>query len=129
MSDLTNKASQSVIVLHQLIEAVFHGDGSRVSELMTHFADDFLMVTPTGKSLVLADVEDLFGRLTGARQGMTITIEQCRVISQRADEVVIQYHELQQQLDNCSHRISLAVIDCSDQPPRWRYLQETMVIN
>lgn len=129
MSDLTNKASQSVIVLHQLIEAVFHGDGSKVSELMTHFVDDFLMVTPTGKSLVLADVEDLFGRLTGARQGMTITIEQCRVISQRADEVVIQYHELQQQQNNHSHRISLAVINCATQPPSWRYLQETMVTN
>ncbi len=129
MTDLTEKATQSVIVLHQLIEAVFHGDGSQITELLTHFADDFVMVTPSGKSLALADVEALFGRLTGARQGMTITIEQCSVISQRADEVVIQYHELQQQQDNHSHRISLAVIDCANQPPRWRYLQETMVAN
>lgn len=129
MIDLTNKASQSVIVLHQLIEAVFHGDGSKTAELLTHFADDFVMVTPTGKSLALADVGDLFNRLTGARQGMTISIEQFNVISQRGDEVVIQYHELQQQQNNHSHRISLALINCATQPPSWRYLQETMVTN
>lgn len=129
MTDLTDKASQSVIVLHQLIEAVFHGDGSQLTELLTHFDDDFMMVTPAGKTLALAEVEALFGRLTGARQGMTIAIEQCKVISQRGDEVVIQYHELQQQQGNHTHRISLAVINCATQPPRWRYLQETMVTN
>lgn len=129
MIDLTGKASQSVIVLHQLIEAVFHGDGSQKAELLRHFADDFVMVTPTGKNLALADVAALFDRLTGARQGMAITIEQCNVISQRGDEVIIQYHELQLQQDTHSHRISLAVINCATQPPRWRYLQETMVTN
>lgn len=129
MSALTEKARESIIVLHQLIEKVFHGDGSFVPELLRHFEPDFVMVAPSGKSLSMDEVTALFTRLVGERQGVAITIEHCKVISQLGQEVVIQYHELQQQGDNHTHRISLAVIDCGSAPPRWRYLQETMVVS
>ncbi|KMV69579.1 hypothetical protein WB66_14935 [bacteria symbiont BFo1 of Frankliniella occidentalis] len=127
MSGLAEQASRSVIVLHELIAEVFHGDGSKVPELLAHFAPEFTMVTPGGKMLALADVAALFTRLTGGRQGVVIRIEQCQIISQSEQDVVIHYHELQQQGDVHTHRISLAVIDCSATSPRWRYLQETMV--
>lgn len=129
MSALTEKARESIIVLHQLIEKVFHGDGSFIPELLRHFEPDFVMVTPGGKSLSMEEVAALFTRLVGGRQGVAITIEHCKVISQFGEEVAIQYHELQQQGDIHTHRISLAVIDCGCTPPRWRYLQETMVTN
>lgn len=127
MSGLAEQASRSVMVLHELIAEVFHGDGNKVPQLLGHFSPEFTMVTPGGKTLPLAEVAALFTRLTGARQGVVITIEQCRIITQSGQEAVIQYHELQQQGDIHTHRISLAVIDCSATPPRWRYLQETMV--
>ncbi|ADP11947.1 conserved uncharacterized protein [Erwinia sp. Ejp617] len=67
--------------------------------------------------------------MAGERKGVVITIERCQLIAQFDQQAVIQYHELQQQGDNCTARISLAVIDCARNPPRWRYLQETMVVN
>ncbi|MTD26833.1 hypothetical protein [Erwinia sorbitola] len=129
MSELNEKARESVIVLHQIIEKVFHGDGSYVPELLRHFSSDFTMITPGGKSMPLDEVAALFTRLTGGRQGVAITIEQCKVIARFGEEVAIQYHELQQQGENHTHRIALAVIDCGSTPPRWRYLQETMVVS
>lgn len=127
MSVLNEKARESVVVLHQLIEKVFHGDGRFVPELLGHFDPDFVMVAPDGKNLSMEAVAALFQRLVGGRKEMTITIEHCRVISRFGQEVAIQYHEIQRQGDNHTHRISLAVIDCGCIPPRWRYLQETMV--
>lgn len=127
MTDIFQRASDSVIVLHQLIEAVFHGDGSRMADLLSHFDAGFEMVTPAGRSLLMPDVAALFTELTGARQGMTITISQCKAIAQLGSEVIVQYRELQEMAGTSNDRISLAVIDCATQPPRWRYLQETRV--
>ena len=127
MSELTEQACHSVRVVHELIAAVFNGNGSQVPPLLSHFAPEFTMVTPAGKTLPLADVATLFTRLTGARQGVVIAIEQCQIIAELGQSVVIQYHELQHQGEVHTHRISLAVIDCGATPPRWRYLQETMV--
>ena len=127
MTDLAQRASHSVVVLHQQIEALFHGDGSQLATMLDHFNEDFEMVTPGGKRLALTDVAALFEQLTGTRQGMTITIEQCNVITQAGDEVVIQYRERQEMQGKETNRISLAVINCATQPPRWRYLQETMI--
>lgn len=129
MSTVDQQAIDSVIVLHQLIEQVFHGDEGQLPALIAHFDPAFEMITPAGKTLSLMDVNALFARLTGARKGVRIAIEGCNVITRAGDEVVIQYHELQQAADLDTHRISLAVIDCSTQPPRWRYLQETMITN
>lgn len=129
MSALSQRAIDSVVVLHQLIEKVFHGDASFVPELLRHFEPDFVMVTPSGNSLSMEEVTSLFIRLVGGRLDVAITIEHCKLISQFGQEVAIQYHELQRQGDTHTHRISLAVIDCGCTPPRWRYLQETMVVN
>lgn len=128
MSELTAQASNSVIVLHEIIADVFNGDGSKIPQLLGHFAPEFTMVTPAGKALPLDEVAALFTRLAGERKGVAIAIEQCQLIAQCDQLAVIQYHELQQQGDNHTKRISLALIDCGCQPPRWRYLQETMAI-
>ncbi|WP_062748403.1 hypothetical protein [Erwinia persicina] len=129
MSTLTEKARESVLVLHEQIAAVFNGNESQLTPLLSHFDPDFVMVTPTGKSLAMPEVAALFARLVGGRQGLHITIEQCQTLAQFGQEVAIQYHERQQQGENHTHRISLAVINCGVEPPRWRYLQETMVTN
>lgn len=129
MSVLTEKARESVIVLHELIAAVFNGDSHQLPALLSHFEPDFVMITPAGKSVSMEEVAALFTRLIGGRKGVSITIEHCQTIAQFGQEVAIQYHEYQQQGDHHTHRISLAVLDCGCTPPRWRYLQETMVTN
>lgn len=129
MSELTEQASHSVIVLHEIITDVFNGDGSKIPQLLGHFAPEFTMITPAGKTLSLDEVAALFARLSGERKGVVITIERCQLIAQFGQQAVIQYHELQQQGDHCTDRVSLAVIDCACNPPRWHYLQETMVVN
>lgn len=128
MTTSIERASRSVIDLHVQIEALFNGDSSQLPELLSQFDDDFLMVTPTGKTLTFQEVASLFEQLTGARQGMTISIEQFRTIGQMGSEVVMQYVEHQVLQGKETRRISLAVIDCAHQPPRWRYLQETMTV-
>ncbi|NJC99113.1 hypothetical protein [Candidatus Erwinia dacicola] len=51
MSGLAEQASFSVIVLHELITEVFHGDGSKVPEPLGHFDPEFTMVTSAGKRI------------------------------------------------------------------------------
>ncbi|CAO97374.1 hypothetical protein [Erwinia tasmaniensis] len=129
MSELIDQASNSVIVLHQIIADVFNGDGSKIPQLLGHFSPEFTMVTPTGKMLSLDEVGALFAQLTGGRKGVAITIERCQLIARFGQRAVIQYHERQQQGNRCTDRIALAVIDCACNPPRWHYLQETMVVS
>lgn len=127
MNDLTQRASHSVVILHQQIEALFRGDSSQFPGILRHFDSDFVMVTPGGKNLALQDVATLFEQLTGARQGITILLDHVHVISQSGDDVVIQYLERQILQGKESQRISVAVVNCATERPRWRYLQETMI--
>ncbi|AIX50576.1 MULTISPECIES: hypothetical protein [Pantoea] len=130
MTSLAQEAKHSVVVLHQLIERIFnHADVSNdtMGLLLSHFHPDFRMVTPQGRQLNLNDVEDLFRRLCGQREGMRIATSEHAIISEQQKEVTIQYRELQILNGESHSRISLAVLDCTTENPRWRYLQETLV--
>lgn len=131
MTSLAQEAKHSVVVLHQLIERIFNQSGSTddsIELLLSHFHPDFTMVTPQGKQLDLNATEVLFRQLRGQREGMRIATSEHAIISQQSQEVTIQYRELQMMNGNNQSRISLAVLDCSTSIPRWRYLQETLVL-
>ncbi|MGG6110745.1 hypothetical protein QNH99_15790 [Pantoea allii] len=130
MTVFAQEAKHSVIVLHQLIEHIFnhrYASGDSFHLLLSHFHPDFRMVTPQGKQLNLNEVEDLFRRLQGAREGMRIATSEHVILSEHANEVTIQYRELQMMNGENKSRISLAILDCTTSVPRWRYLQETLV--
>ncbi|URL13029.1 hypothetical protein LVR30_12250 [Pantoea ananatis] len=130
MTLFAQEAKHSVVVLHQLIEHIFnHGrdGGDSFHLLLSHFHPDFKMVTPQGKQLNLDQVEDLFRRLQGAREGMRIATSEHVILSEHANEVTIQYRELQMMNGENKSRISLAILDFTTSVPRWRYLQETLV--
>jgi hypothetical protein len=131
MTSLAQEAKHSVVVLHQLIERIFNQSESTddsIELFLSHFHPDFKMVTPQGKQLDLNAVEVLFRQLRGQREGMRIATSEHAIISQQSHEVTIQYRELQMMNGNNQSRISLAVLDCTTSIPRWRYLQETLVL-
>ena len=131
MTSLALEAKHSVVVLHQLIERIFNQSDSTddsIELFLSHFHPDFKMVTPQGKQLDVNALEVLFRQLRGQREGMRIATSEHAIISQQSQEVTIQYRELQMMNGNNQSRISLAVLDCSTSIPRWRYLQETLVL-
>ncbi|MDE1188389.1 MAG: hypothetical protein PW844_18170 [Pantoea sp.] len=131
MTSLAQEAKHSVVVLHQLIERIFNqseGTDDSIELFLSHFHPDFKMVTPQGKQLDLNAMEVLFRQLRGQREGMRIATSEHAIISQQSQEVTIQYRELQMMNGNNQSRISLAVLDCTTSIPRWRYLQETLVL-
>jgi hypothetical protein len=131
MTSLAQEAKHSVVVLHQLIERIFNQSESTddsIELFLSHFHPDFKMVTPQGKQLDLNAVEVLFRQLRGQREGMRIATSEHAIISQQSQEVTIQYRELQMMNGNNQSRISLAVLDYTTSIPRWRYLQETLVL-
>ncbi|MBP2196875.1 hypothetical protein [Pantoea cypripedii] len=131
MTSLAQEAKHSVVVLHQLIERIFNqseGTDDSIELFLSHFHPDFKMVTPQGKQLDLNATEVLFRQLRGQREGMRIATSEHAIISQQSQEVTIQYRELQMMNGNNQSRISLAVLDCTTSIPRWRYLQETLVL-
>jgi hypothetical protein len=130
MTVLAQEAKHSVVVLHQLIERIFN----QVAEvddsfhlLLSHFHPEFRMVTPQGKQLDFNAVEALFRQLQGQREGMRIATSEHTIISQQANEITIQYRELQMMNGINKSRIALAILDCSTSIPRWRYLHETLI--
>ncbi|ADU68413.1 hypothetical protein [Pantoea sp. At-9b] len=131
MTSLAQEAKHSVVVLHQLIERIFNQSDSTddsIELFLSHFHPDFKMVTPQGKQLDVNALEVLFRQLRGQREGMRIATSEHAIISQQSKEVTIQYRELQMMNGTNQSRISLAVLDCSTSIPRWRYLQETLVL-
>ncbi len=131
MTSLAQEAKHSVVVLHQLIERIFNQSDSTddsIELFLAHFHPDFKMVTPQGKQLDFNATEVLFRQLRGQREGMRIATSEHAIISQQSKEVTIQYRELQMMNGTNQSRISLAVLDCSTSIPRWRYLQETLVL-
>ncbi len=130
MTVFAHEAKHSVVVLHQLIEHIFNhsrDSGDSFHLLLSHFHPDFQMVTPQGKMLNLNEVEELFRRLQGAREGMRIATSEHVILSEHANEVTIQYREVQMMNGENKSRISVAILDCSHLGARWRYLQETLV--
>jgi hypothetical protein len=131
MTSLAQEAKHSVVVLHQLIERIFNQSDSTddsIELFLSHFHPDFKMVTPQGKQLDVNALEVLFRQLRGQREGMRIATSEHAIISQQSKDVTIQYRELQMMNGTNQSRISLAVLDCSTSIPRWRYLQETLVL-
>ncbi|PHM39527.1 cytoplasmic protein [Xenorhabdus mauleonii] len=124
-------AYHSVFELSQWIEDVFTNQQQKGSEalekLLNSFTPDFAMITTAGQYVTLEQVKEMFNLNAGARAGLKIEIDECKVMTSNDEEVVLRYREKQTK-DGVSHnRWSMVIISCIDGYPRWRYLHETAI--
>ncbi|MGG4608970.1 hypothetical protein [Providencia sp. Me31A] len=130
MSQIMNKALQSVVDLHILIEDVFTGRNGQenLSLLLGCFDDNFKMVTIQGHCIGLDDVTKLFSQNIGAR---TLFTTRCmNQIPLREDNGYcwVQYQEKQQIGEVETLRTSVACIRVEADKCYWVYLHETPVL-
>ena len=94
------KALQSVIDLHILIENVFTGkDTHALTPLLASFDDAFAMVTIKGERIGLEQVNELFSQNIGTRPSLTITLSDIKPIFERGEYCWIQYQECMKPLN------------------------------
>lgn len=123
-------AHHSVKELHQWIEEVFTGRAgspSALEQLLGSFSPSFSMVTITGQTIGLAEVEALFRNHAGGRPGLQITIDACETLLLTENSVVCRYRETHRNADEVLSRWSVAIIDIVANKPLWRYLHETAI--
>ncbi len=122
---LIEKARQSVIDVHVLIEQVLGKDGGAMAELMNSFAPQFTMVTPKGVELSRAQTEAFFNANVGARAGLEIVLEDFRTVAVDGQTVTLRYTEVQHLNGQRGARLSVAVLRVTEAATQWLYLQET----
>ncbi|MBP6122965.1 MULTISPECIES: hypothetical protein [Providencia] len=122
-----NKAIQSVVDLHILIENVFTGSNGEESlkPLLSSFSDDFKMVTIQGNRIGLAEVTALFSQNVGKKPLLKITMHNITPLFESEDLCWIQYQEQQQTEGADTLRISVAGIKVENEECIWVYLHET----
>ncbi len=131
MNAKMNKALQSVIDLHILIEDVFTGNNKEESlnQLLESFDNDFKMVTISGMRIGLAEVTALFSQNRGGKPTLKITLQNITPLYKLENYCWIQYQE-QQQTDNTNTlRTSVVCIKVESERCDWVYLHETPVLN
>ena len=124
-------AHHSVVVLHDLIAAVFTGQDADVAcaQLLSHFAADFNMVTTAGTRVGAAEIGQLFHGGKGKRPGLTITVGDVVTLSVSGNEVWVQYQETHVLDGALTQRLSVAQIQAvSPDEWRWVYLHETPIV-
>lgn len=124
-----NKAVQSVIDVHTLIENIFTGNNleSDLSDLLAHFDDNFAMVTMNGDRIGLAQVASLFTHNIGTRPSLKIWLHDLKPVLESSNYCWIQYQEQHQTQDGDTRRISTACIRIEEDRCFWVYLHETQV--
>lgn len=129
MNNFSAIAQQSVFTLHDFIKEVFHQENSTsLAPLANSFADDFSMVTLTGKQLHRQQVIDFFSEQQGKRPSLLIEICNVQVLSQDMQHVWLCYQENQSSTEGDTQRLSTACIVIDNNGTwRWRYLQETAI--
>lgn len=130
MSETMERALQSVVDVHVLIENVFmgrNGDKS-LAPLLASFDEHFKMVTTQGHCIGLNEVTQLFSQNVGVRT--LFTTECINLMPLREDNGYcwVQYQEKQQINGIDSLRISAACIRVEAEKCVWVYLHETPVV-
>lgn len=123
-------AHQSVVVLHDLIEAVFTGQDAEVAyeQLMSHFSDDFKMVTTAGVKVSLVAVQTLFKKGMGLRPALNIGVSDVTTLSVAGQDAWLQYQETHTIADIVTKRLSVVRVKVvSDTDWQWVYLHETPI--
>ncbi|WP_289392990.1 hypothetical protein [Acinetobacter baumannii] len=129
MSNQMDRAIQSVIDLHVLIENVFTGQNAEQSltPLLNSFDQNFKMVTVQGQSIGLAEVKNLFSQNIGKKPSLKITILKSTALYEFENYCWVQYQEHQQTDETETVRTSTACIKVEDEKCYWVYLHETLV--
>lgn len=129
MIDDIQRAMQSVIDVHVLIENVFNGRQSEqcLVQLLQHFDSQFSMVTLSGNVFQYAQVQSLFATAAGKKPDLKITVSDIRLILHSANYCLLQYQELQQNAAITTLRRSTVCIRVAEQQCFWQYLHETAV--
>ncbi|MDH2566337.1 hypothetical protein QDT73_03050 [Acinetobacter baumannii] len=129
MSNQMDRAIQSVIDLHVLIENVFTGQNAvqSLTPLLNSFDQNFKMVTVQGQSIGLAEVKNLFSQNIGKKPSLKITILKSTALYEFENYCWVQYQEHQQTSETETVRTSTACIKVEDEKCYWVYLHETLV--
>lgn len=129
MSNQMNKAVQSVIDLHVLIENVFTGQNAEQSlnPLLDSFDQNFKMVTVQGHCIGLAEVNSLFSQNIGKKPSLKIDIIKSTALYEFENYCWVQYQEHQQTSETETVRTSTACIKVEGEKCYWTYLHETLV--
>lgn len=129
MSNRMNKAVQSVIDLHVLIENIFTGQNAEQSlnPLLDSFDQNFKMVTVQGQSIGFAEVNSLFSQNIGNKPSLKIDIIKSTALYEFENYCWVQYQEHQQTSETETIRTSTACIKVEDEKCYWVYLHETLV--
>jgi len=129
MSNQMDKAVQSVIDLHILIENVFTGQNAEQSlnPLLDSFDQNFRMVTVQGQSIGLAEVNSLFSQNIGKKPTLKINILKSTALFEFENYCWVQYQEHQQTNETETLRTSTACIKVEDEKYYWIYLHETLI--
>ncbi|HGH3562147.1 TPA: hypothetical protein ACJK7B_002922 [Acinetobacter baumannii] len=129
MSNQMDRAIQSVIDLHVLIENVFTGQNAvqSLTPLLNSFDQNFKMVTVQGQSIGLAEVKNLFSQNIGKKPSLKITILKSTALYEFENYCWVQYQEHQQTSETETVRTSTACIKVEGEKCYWVYLHETLV--
>ena len=126
--ELARRAERSVMDIHDTIQQIYtlpiDDAQNRVAELMSQFRPDFRMLTSQGSWLSYGQVKRFFKNSAGVQPGLRIEISQCETLAIKGSLVAIRYRETHHAKGAATQRVSVAMIDVSTQPARWRYLQE-----
>jgi hypothetical protein len=128
LKELAHLAECSVLNIHDTIQHIYtlptDDAQHRVAELMCQFRPDFRMLTPEGTWLNYGQVKRFFKGNAGVQPGLRIEVSQCETLAIEGTLVAVRYREAHHAKGETTHRVSVAMIDVSTQPARWRYLQE-----
>ncbi|EXH90755.1 hypothetical protein [Acinetobacter baumannii] len=129
MSNQMDRAIQSVIDLHVLIENVFTGQNAvqSLTPLLNSFDQNFKMVTVQGQSIGLAEVKNLFSQNIGKKPSLKITILKSTALYEFENYCWVQYQEHQQTSETETVRTYTACIKVEDKKCYWVYLHETLI--
>ncbi|MBI6190638.1 hypothetical protein JEP98_15915 [Providencia rettgeri] len=130
MSETMERAQQSVVDLHILIEDIFTGrrGNKSLAPLLAGFDDNFKMVTTQGHCIGLNAVTQLFSQNVGARTSFSTECINLMPLCEDNGYCWVQYQEKQQINGIESLRISTACIRVEPEKCVWVYLHETPVV-
>ena len=128
MTDYTEYFDE-VIKAHIAIEQWLaeERDGRELEQLLTRFSPQFSMVSPLGRVLDFAALNELFMLAGGKKLGFRIELSELRGIALHEDGATVSYRE--QQTDatglHSDRRLTVVFEKQADGKVLWRHLHET----
>ena len=127
MTDYT-EYFEEVIQAHIAIEQWLaeERDASELEQLLTRFSTQFSMVSPLGRVLDFAALNELFLMAGGKKLGFRIELSELRGIALHDGGATVSYREQQTDATGLhSERRSTVVFEKADGKIYWRHLHET----